>query len=73
MEVKHIFAHLMMRSYERHDEQNTHPAAGGSRKEAQQSSDTITISETAGRRFFREVVENSLQKGLSEVSINENS
>ncbi|MCK7471762.1 MAG: hypothetical protein MZU95_14035, partial [Desulfomicrobium escambiense] len=36
------------------------------------TADSVTISERAGKRLFRDVMENSLQKGLREVIVDEN-
>lgn len=72
MEVKSIFMNLIMRTYERQHAMN----AGTVRNEADKTggehgSDTVTISERAGKRLFRDIMESSLQKGLSEVVIDE--
>jgi len=73
MEVKSIFMNLIMRTYEKQHVKN----AGTVRSEVERTggergADTITISERANKRLFRDIMENSLQKGLSEVVIDEN-
>jgi hypothetical protein len=69
MEVKSIFMNLIMRTYEKQHAMN----AGTVRGEADKyTADTVTISERAGKRLFRDVMENSLQKGLREVIVDEN-
>ncbi|HOJ14121.1 MAG TPA: hypothetical protein PLS81_07505 [Deltaproteobacteria bacterium] len=73
MEVKNIFMNLIMRTYERQHASNANCLCGGEVKNgAANPEDAITISETATRRFFRDIMENSLQKGLNEVMTNEN-
>lgn len=73
MEVKSIFMNLIMRTYEKQHAMN----AGTVRNEAEKaggenSADTVMISERASKRLFRDIMENSLQKGLNEVVIDEN-
>lgn len=73
MEVKSIFMNLIMRTYEKQHAMN----AGTVRNETDKTggehgADTVTISERASKRLFRDIMENSLQKGLSEVVIDEN-
>jgi hypothetical protein len=72
MEVKSIFMNLIMRTYEKQHAMN----AGIVRNDAGRSSgdhgeDTVTISEGASKRLFRDIMESSLQKGLNEVVVNE--
>lgn len=73
MEVKSIFMNLIMRTYEKQHAM----IAGTVRSEAEKSggehvADTVTISERANKRLFRDIMENSLQKGLNEVALDEN-
>lgn len=73
MEVKSIFMNLIMRTYEKHHAMT----AGTVRTDAERvrgeaGADTVTISERAGKRLFSDIMETSLQKGLSEVVIDEN-
>ncbi len=73
MEVKSIFMNLIMRAYEKQHAMN----AGTVRSEAEKTdrehnADMVTISERSSMRLFRDIMENSLQKGLSEVVIDEN-
>jgi hypothetical protein len=71
MEVKSIFMNLIMRTYEKHNavstSKNEVEKAG-----SEQTADTVTISQRASKRLFRDIMESSLQKGLSEVPIDEN-
>jgi hypothetical protein len=67
MEVKNIFANLIMRTYERQrSPEAQQPLGEFDRQASKDVQDVIAISETAGRRLFRDIMENSLQKGLSE-------
>lgn len=71
MEVKSIFANLIMRSYEKQDA----PKQNGSQQEVPEKEpvqDAITISPQASRRLFGEIMEHSLKKGLSGVCADEN-
>lgn len=73
MEVKSIFMNLIMKTYEKQHAMN----AGNLKSEVVKSpgdrtADTVTISEGASKRLFRDIMDNSLQKGLSEVVIDEN-
>ncbi|HON94392.1 MAG TPA: hypothetical protein PL013_01215 [Deltaproteobacteria bacterium] len=73
MEVKSIFVNLIMRTYEKQHAMN----AEAVRSEAEKNggghvADSAAISEGASKRLFRDIMENSLQKGLSEVVIDEN-
>jgi hypothetical protein len=71
MEVKSLFMNLIMRTYEkqnaslsmRHDVEKSDSELG---------TDSITISQRASKRLFRDIMESSLQKGLNEVLIDEN-
>lgn len=71
MEVKSIFMNLIMRTYEKQNalsaQKHEVEKAGSETK-----TDTVTISQRAGKRLFRDIMENSLQKGLSEVLPDEN-
>lgn len=69
MEVKSIFMNLIMRTYEK---QNALPSAKHDVDKTGGEHDTVTISQRASKRLFRDVMENSLQKGLNEVLIDEN-
>jgi len=71
MEVKSIFMNLIMRTYEK---QNAVSNAKHDveRPGGEHGTDTVTISQRASKRLFRDVMENSLQKGLNEVLIDEN-
>lgn len=74
MEVKNIFAHLIMKTYEReHLRESGVHGMDGEKKDVQPISDAVSISEGASMRFFRDIMENSLQKGLNGVVINEGS
>lgn len=71
MEVKRIFMNLIMRTYEKQN------AISPSKNDADKTdgghaADTVTISQRASKRLFRDIMESSLQKGLSEVPIDEN-
>lgn len=70
MEVKSIFMNLILKTYEKQD------AANASRQErvsaGDLNKDTVTISPKAGKRLFRDIMENSLKKGLDEGLKNEN-
>jgi hypothetical protein len=71
MEVKSIFMNLIMRTYEKHN------AATAARYEADKAlsdrtADSVSISHRASKRLFSDIMESSLQKGLSEVPIDEN-
>jgi hypothetical protein len=71
MEVKSLFMNLIMRTYEKHN------ASSGMRHDVEKSdselgTDSITISQRASKRLFRDIMESSLQKGLNEVLIDEN-
>lgn len=71
MEVKSIFMNLIMRTYEKHNANS--PARYDVEKTlGDQSADTVSISQRASKRLFRDIMESSLQKGLSEVPIDEN-
>ncbi|HWR67695.1 MAG TPA: hypothetical protein VN416_01610 [Desulfomonilia bacterium] len=73
MEVKSIFMNLIMRTYEKQHAMNAGTVRGEADKyEGDHTADTVTISERAGKRLFRDVMENSLQKGLREVIVDEN-
>jgi hypothetical protein len=67
MEVKSIFMNLIMRTYEK---QNVGITAKNDAERP--GKDTVTISKRAGSRLFRDIMENSLQKGLNEVITDEN-
>ena len=71
MEVKSIFMNLIMRTYEKQNVILT------SKNEIEKTSseheaDTVTISQSASKRLFRDIMESSLQKGLNEVLTDEN-
>jgi hypothetical protein len=70
MEVKSIFADLIMKNYEK---------TGSARQVQAQSDssdkerlDTVSISPQASKRLFGELMEHSLKKGLSGVHKDEN-
>jgi len=71
MEVKSIFMNLIMRTYEKQN-------AGSTVKHdldmaiGEESADSVSISQQAGKRLFRDIMESSLKKGLNEVPIDEN-
>jgi hypothetical protein len=71
MEVKSLFMNLIMRTYEKQN------ASSSMRHEVEKSgseldADSVTISQRASKRLFRDIMESSLQKGLNEVLIDEN-
>jgi len=69
MEVKSIFMNLILKTYEKQD------AANASRQDRvinERNRDTVTISPRAGKRLFRDIMENSLKKSLDEGLKNEN-
>ena len=70
MEVKSIFMNLIMRTYEKQNAVSTSKHDVDSAGE--NTADTVTISQRATKRLFRDIMESSLQKGLSEVPIDEN-
>ncbi|HVN71003.1 MAG TPA: hypothetical protein VMU10_03175 [Desulfomonilia bacterium] len=71
MEVKSIFMNLIMRTYEK---QNAGSTVKHDLEKAigEQDADSVTISQQAGKRLFRDIMESSLKKGLNEVPIDEN-
>ncbi len=71
MEVKSLFMNLIMRTYEKQN------ASSGMKLDMEKSgselgADSVTISQRASKRLFRDIMESSLQKGLNEVLIDEN-
>jgi len=68
MEVKSIFMNLILKTYEKQD------AANAARQDrvSDRNRDTVTISPRAGKRLFRDIMENSLKKSLDEGLKNEN-
>jgi transcriptional regulator GlxA family with amidase domain len=69
MEVKSIFMNLIMRTYEKQNAMNTTKLDKAS---GEGIADSVTISPRASKRLFRDIMEHTLQKGLSEVLIDEN-
>jgi len=69
MEVKSIFMNLIMRTYEKQNAMNTTKA---DKTSSERNADSVTISQKASKRLFRDIMEHTLQKGLSEVLIDEN-
>jgi hypothetical protein len=71
MEVKSLFMNLIMRTYEK---QNASSAMKHDMEKSgsELGSDSVKISQRASKRLFRDIMENSLQKGLNEVLIDEN-
>ena len=69
MEVKSIFMNLIMRTYEK---QNVMNATKADKTSSERNADSVTISQKASKRLFRDIMEHTLQKGLSEVLIDEN-
>jgi hypothetical protein len=69
MEVKSIFMNLIMRTYEK---QNAMNATKADKTSSEHNADSVTISPKASKRLFRDIMEHTLQKGLSEVLIDEN-
>jgi hypothetical protein len=69
MEVKSIFMNLIMRTYEK---QNAMNATKADKTSSERNADSVTISPKASKRLFRDIMEHTLQKGLSEVLIDEN-
>lgn len=67
MEVKRSFMNLIMRTYEKQHAMNSAKA-----EKTGSENDNVTISSRANKRLFQDVMENSLEKGLSEVLIDEN-
>ncbi len=71
MEVKSIFMNLIMRTYEKKNALS--PGKHDMEKQGvEHGADTVTISQRSSKRLFRDIMENSLQKGLNEVLIDEN-
>jgi hypothetical protein len=71
MEVKSLFMNLIMRTYEKQN------ASSSQKHDVEKSgsvlgADSVTISQRASKRIFRDIMESSLQKGLNEVLIDEN-
>ncbi len=71
MEVKSIFMNLIMRTYEKQNAIST-SKHDVDKTSGEHTADTVTISQRASKRLFRDIMESSLQKGLSEVLIDEN-
>jgi hypothetical protein len=71
MEVKRIFMNLIMRTYEKQNAIST-SKNDVDKTAGEHTADTVTISQRASKRLFRDIMESSLQKGLSEVPIDEN-
>jgi hypothetical protein len=42
------------------------------KSDSELGTDSVTISQRASKRLFRDIMESSLQKGLNEVLIDEN-
>jgi len=66
MEVKSIFANLIMKTYEK---QGSHKASQMHNEKTGNDmiSDSVSISLKSSKRLFGDLMEHSLQKGLSEV------
>ncbi|MGO9147059.1 MAG: hypothetical protein ACLQDF_11880 [Desulfomonilia bacterium] len=71
MEVKSIFMNLIMRTYEKQNAIST-SKHDVDKTAGEHTADTVTISKRSSKRLFRDIMESSLQKGLSEVPIDEN-
>ncbi len=71
MEVKSIFANLIMKSYEKHGSAKAVPPQSDT-AEKEPGSDKVSISPNASKRLFGDLMEHSLKKGLSEVRRDEN-
>lgn len=71
MEVKSIFANLIMKNYEK---QGLHKSAQAHQnvQDKEKVPDTISISPQASKRLFGEIMEQSLTKGLGGVCRDEN-
>ncbi len=69
MEVKSIFMNLIMKTYEKQNAMNPMKA---DKTNSERNADSVTISPKASKRLFRDIMEHTLQKGLSEVLIDEN-
>jgi hypothetical protein len=71
MEVKSLFMNLIMRTYEKQNASSSmkHDVE---KSESELGADSVTISQRASKRLFRDIMESSLQKGLNEVLIDEN-
>jgi hypothetical protein len=69
MEVKSIFMNLILKNYEKQDASN---AARTEKTSGDSNKDTVTISPRASKRLFRDIMENSLKKGLNEGLPDEN-
>jgi hypothetical protein len=70
MEVKSIFMNLILKTYEKQDASSN--AARTEKTNSDRNKDTVTISPRAGKRLFRDIMENSLKKGLNEGLTDEN-
>jgi hypothetical protein len=71
MEVKSLFMNLIMRTYEKQN------ASSSMKHDVEKSgselgTDSITISQRASKRLFKDIMESSIHKGLNEVQIDEN-
>lgn len=71
MEVKSIFANLIMKNYEKHNLEKSNRIHKDS-MERNPVPDTMSISPQASKRLFGDLMEHSLKKGLSGVHKDEN-
>ncbi len=71
MEVKSLFMNLIMRTYEKQNASSS-MRHGVEKSGSELDADSVTISQRASKRLFRDIMESSLQKGLNEVLIDEN-
>lgn len=71
MEVKNIFVNLIMKTYEKQGSMKA-SQINSEKINNEMISDTVSISPKSSKRLFSDLMEHSLQKGLSEVLPDEN-
>jgi len=71
MEVKSIFANLIMRTYEKQGPVKT-AHMNDKKFDDEMLYDTVSVSNKSSKRLFSDLMEHSLKKGLSEVHSDEN-
>lgn len=71
MEVKSIFVNHIMRTYEKQGAIKASQMQN-EKTDNDMRSDNVSISQQASKRLFGDLMEQSLQKGLSEVLPDEN-
>ena len=71
MEVKNIFVNHIIKTYEKQGSMNE-AHMNNEKFDNEMISDDVSISNKGSKRLFSELMEHSLQKGLSEVRSDEN-